>query len=119
MWTYKVATGAISRGNFIGMGYSGNGEGKNNPAMEGVPDVGPIPRGSWTIEGPPANTSEHGPFVLRLAAKDGTSTLGRDGFLIHGDAVAAPGTASKGCVIQGRTTREMIWNSGDYDLEVI
>lgn len=119
MWTYKVSLGAMCRGNLIGMGYSGSGVGKNNTAMEGVPFIGPIPRGNWTIEGAPFNTTKHGPYVLRLVPKPGTSTLGREGFLIHGDSISAPGTASEGCIVQGLANRKAIWASGDRDLEVI
>jgi hypothetical protein len=45
--------------------------------------------------------------------------FGRTGFLIHGDAVHAPGTASEGCVILSRTTREQIWESHDHVLQVV
>ena len=34
------------------LGYSGHGEGKNNPAMQKVPNVGPIPVGKYTIGQP-------------------------------------------------------------------
>jgi hypothetical protein len=33
---------------------------------------------------------------------------GRDNFLIHGDSIAAPGTASHGCIILNRLARERI-----------
>lgn len=120
MWTYAQKTGALQQnGELVATGYSGFDEGKNNPAMQAVHDVGPIPQGDWTIEGPPLNTAEHGPFVLTLTASDTTNTFGRCGFLMHGDSIAAPGTASKGCIIMARATREQVWNSGDTDLEVV
>jgi hypothetical protein len=87
--------------------------------MQALADVGPIPQGDWIIEGPPINTAKHGPFVLTLTPSPGTDTLKRSGFLIHGDAIQASGTASKGCIIMGRTVREQIWDSGDRDLEVV
>jgi len=101
------------------MGYSGFGPGKNNSAMESVPDVGPIPRGDWQIVGEPFDDPEHGPFCLRLEPTFGTSPLGRDGFLIHGDSIEHPGEASKGCIIQSRAIRQAIWSSGDKFVEVI
>jgi hypothetical protein len=120
MWTYGQKTGALLQGGkIVATGYSGFAEGKNNPAMQAVHDVGPIPQGAWTIEGPPINTAEHGPFVLTLTPSSGTNTLGRSGFLMHGDAIHAPGTASKGCIIMARDTREQVWNSGDTNLEVV
>ena len=119
MWTYAQKTGNLSQnGQLVATGYSGCDDGKNNPAMQAVPDVGPIPQGDWTISGPPINTAEHGPFVLTLTAA-GANTLGRSGFLMHGDSVNAPGTASKGCIIMPRTAREQVWNSGDTALEVV
>lgn len=120
MWTYAQKTGALRQdGELVATGYSGFDEGKNNPAMQAIHDVGPIPQGDWTIEGPPINTAEHGPFVLTLKPSSGTNTFGRSGFLMHGDSIHAPGTASKGCIIMARVAREQVWNSGDRDLEVV
>jgi Protein of unknown function (DUF2778) len=119
MWIYDATKGTLSRGNLIGLGYSGYGTGRNNSAMEGVPDLGPIPRGEWSIVGPPTNTTEHGPYVLRLEPKPGTSPIGRSGFLIHGDSRTNPGCASHGCIVVSRAVREMVWQSGDRDLGVI
>jgi hypothetical protein len=120
MWTYAQKTGNLLQdGKLVATGYSGGGEGKNDPSMQAVHDVGPIPQGNWTISGPPINTAEHGPFVLTLTANQGTNLFGRSGFLMHGDSVTAPGTASKGCIIMPRTAREQVWNSGDTDLEVV
>ena len=120
MWTYAQKTGNLLQdGKLVATGYSGGGEGKNDPSMQAVHDVGPIPQGNWTIGGPPINTAEHGPFVLTLTADAGTDVFGRSGFLMHGDSVNAPGTASKGCIIMPRTAREQVWNSGDTELEVV
>lgn len=100
------------------LGYSGHGEGKNNPALQETPNVGPIPYGLWRIVGPPFDTPTHGPFVMRLEPCEGTQTFGRDGFLIHGDSKIAAGTASHGCIVLPRATRERIWDSGDHLLTV-
>lgn len=101
-----------------GSGYSGFGAGKNNPAMQAVADTGPIPVGQWEI-GPPHDTPSHGPYVMALTPSAGTNTFGRSGFLIHGDSIAAPGTASHGCIILGRALREKIWQSGDHQIQVV
>jgi hypothetical protein len=45
--------------------------------------------------------------------------FGRSGFLIHGDSIIRPGTASRGCIILAREIREQIAASGDADLEVV
>jgi hypothetical protein len=120
MWTYVQQTGALLQDEQpVATGYSGFDNGKNNPAMQAVPNVGPIPQGEWTIVGPPVNTPDHGPYVLHLQPTPETNTFGRSGFLMHGDSIESPGCASRGCVIMPRTVREQVWNSGDTDLEVI
>jgi len=120
MWTYAQKTGALLQdGQPVATGYSGFDNGKNNPAMQAVHNLGPIPQGGWTIVGPPANTPDHGPFVLRLNPVPGTNTFGRSGFLMHGDSIESPGCASHGCVIMPRTVREQVWNSGDTEFEVV
>jgi len=120
MWTYAQETGDLLQdGNLVATGYSGFEDGKNNPAMQAVPNVGPIPQGDWTIEGPPIDKTKHGPCVLTLTPAAGTNTFGRSGFLMHGDAAKAPGTASQGCIIMPHTAREQVCNSGDSVLEVV
>ena len=119
-WTYSQRSGELQQdGGHVATGYSGAGAGKNNPALENVPNVGPIPRGEWTIAGPPADTPDHGPYVLRLNPAAGTETFGRSGFLMHGDSKEHPGCASHGCVILPRSVREQVWDSGDRELEVL
>ncbi|HTS35999.1 MAG TPA: tlde1 domain-containing protein [Candidatus Solibacter sp.] len=121
MWTYIQVNGQLldDDGTVVDTGYSGCDEGKNNPSMQAVHDMGPIPQGRWTIFGPPFNTPDHGPNVLRLEPVNGTNTFGRDGFLMHGDNKDFPGTASKGCIIMGPSTRPRVWASGDHDLNVV
>lgn len=120
MWIYAQKSGALWRdGKQVATGYSGCDEGKNDPAMQAVGGVGPIPQGNWTIIGPPFNTRNHGPYVPRLQPATDTHTFGRSGFLMHGDSIESPGCASKGCVILPRPAREQVWNSGDTDFEVV
>lgn len=117
-WRYSQASGWIAHdGENVAEGYSGAGDGKNNPAMQDVPNVGPLPRGSYTI-GEPSDTKTHGPYVLHLTPDPANEMFGRSGFLIHGDSVVHPGTASEGCIILPRKVREQVWDSGDRDLEV-
>ena len=119
-WTYAQKTGELLQGGeCVATGYSGAGAGKNNPGMESVPNVGPIPRGDWTIVGPPFDTANHGPYVMRLRPTADTPTFGRSGFLLHGDSMDSPGCASQGCVIMPRSVREQVWKSGDRDLKVV
>jgi Protein of unknown function (DUF2778) len=119
-WTYSQKSGQLDQdGNKVAIGYSGAANGKNNPELQNVHNLGPIPQGDWTITGPPADTKTHGPYVLRLTPEPETETFGRSGFLMHGDSKEHPGTASQGCIVVPRAVREQVWKSGDRDLKVV
>ena len=119
MWKYEQESGLLSHdGADVVVGYSGAGNGKNNPAMQGAQKIGPIPVGTYTI-GEPCDTDTHGPYVLRLTPDPENNMCGRAGFLIHGDSKDHPGTASQGCIIVPRSVREQVWDSGDNRLEVV
>lgn len=87
-------------------GYSGFGPGKNNPRMEGVRNIGPIPRGLYAV-GQSYDSARTGPLSIPLSPVKHDS-LGRTDFLIHGDSIKNPGTASTGCIILPRDIREWI-----------
>lgn len=117
-WRYVQSVGQLSHdGQIEGRGYSGAGDGKNNPSMQDVPNVGPIPVGLYTIE-EPIDTKTHGPYVMHLMPDAENDMFGRSAFMMHGDSVVNPGTASEGCIIMPRTVREKVWQSGDTTLEV-
>jgi hypothetical protein len=125
MWTYVQKTGELLHdGLHFAEGYSGyddpdsGQQGKNNPELENVEDVGPIPVGKYFI-GSPHDTLTHGPFVLPLTPDPANEMFGRSAFLIHGDSVVDPGTASRGCIIMGRAVRKQVAVSGDKLLQVI
>lgn len=92
-------------------GYSGHGKGVNNPDMQDVPDVGPIPSGTYAI-GQTEDSIKLGPHVHAVTPLPGTRTYGRSGFYIHGDSMEHPGMASHGCVIVPRWVRNEM-NIGD------
>jgi hypothetical protein len=120
VWTYKQSTGELfaADGTRVGIGYAGHGEGVNDPAMESIANIGPIPRGRWHIG--VAYSHEHlGPFTMNLTPDPETETYGRTEFRIHGDAITAPGTASHGCIVQDHAVRTLVSQSGDRELEVI
>jgi type VI secretion system (T6SS) effector TldE1-like protein len=127
MWTYEQKTGHLDHNGLRHTtGYSGHAEGKNNPALQDHPSLGPIPRGAYTLQvivglasGSPCDYEGKKAPVFRILPKPGTNTFGRSGFLIHGDSVSAPGTASLGCVIENHGEREAILESGDTDFEVV
>lgn len=120
MWTYEQRTGRLvdAAGKTLATGYAGAGAGKNNPDMQHVKNTGPLPRGRYTI-GPPEEGTGHGPYVLRLTPFPSNSMWGRGRFLIHGDSVSAPGTASLGCICAPPLARHAVWESGDHVLEVV
>jgi hypothetical protein len=123
-WVYAQSTGqlthvdATGRTTAVASGYSGNGLGLNNPAYEQVPNVGPLPRGEWNIQAP-FNSLNVGPYALPLTPRPGTNAFGRDLFRIHGDNARGNRTASDGCLVFDRSTREQIWLSGDRLLRVV
>ena len=127
-WIYHQGTGQIqhqdANGNTIdvGTGYSGQGNGLNNPDMQNAQNVGPIPQGTYDIQQQQNNTTGAGhdlPASMRLTPQDGTDTFGRDGFIIHGDNSNGDQSASEGCIILNRNTRNQIGNSGDTTLRVV
>lgn len=117
-WYYVQATGELIApdGEIFGGGYSGRGVGRNNPAMQHVPNMGPIPCGDYFIAAP-VDTPEHGPFVLRLAPASANQMFGRDGFLMHGDNVEHD--ASEGCIIEPRPVRKLVATLRSAGLRVV
>jgi hypothetical protein len=117
-WTYSQSSGSLHHdGQLIAVGYSGHDVGKNNPALQSTPNVGPIPQGRYSI-GEPHDSPKVGPFALPVEAMPGTNTFGRSAFLIHGDSIVHPGTASEGCIILLRDVRNRIAASDDRVLVV-
>jgi len=112
-------------GVIVGIGYSGGNcgndpEGMNNPEMQELACVGPLPCGVYTL-GTPYDHLKCGPYFIPLTPDPANEMFGRGGFGVHGDLVSAPGQhkASDGCVILALDVRIAIWNSGDRDLTVI
>jgi hypothetical protein len=119
-WEYDQSSGQLRHnGVLISTGYSGAGmtpaTGRNNSAMQGVANAGPIPQGQYNI-GAMVNSQQTGPNVLPLAPV-GHNALGRTAFQIHGNN--ATNNASSGCVIMGPAIRQQIANSGDTILNVV
>jgi Protein of unknown function (DUF2778) len=125
MWEFSNKTGILrhlpseNSGILIAVGYSGAGKGKNNPAMQSVHNVGPIPCGTYHIALTPFDSSKHGPLCLRLEPAATNEMFGRSEFLIHGDSREHPGCASEGCVIMPHYARQRILDSADPVLRVV
>lgn len=118
-WKWDQSKGELTyNGSFVTNGYSGAGKGKNNPSMQQAKGIGPIPQGSWKLAHV-YNSQKVGPFAIRLEPLKVTNTFNRSDFLIHGDSISNPGTASQGCIILPRKFREKMWNSEDHTLIVV
>jgi hypothetical protein len=120
MWLYRQSTGQLfaDNGTLAGTGYAGYGNGKNNGLMQKIPNVGPLPRGFYSIGAPMDNPTGTGPFSLPLSPFSGNLMFGRSGFFMHGDSLVDPGNASDGCIVMPLETRQTVWNSIDHTLEV-
>ena len=119
---FQQSTGELRRnGVLLAMGYSGNGAGMNNPAMQDRANEGPIPQGVYTIE-PAYNDDVVGPVAMNLEPAPGNKMFGRGGFMIHGDDVIEEHRASDGCIILDRYARDEIGKDalrGENQLMVI
>ena len=121
MYSYSQSTGGLTdaSGSLVTVGYSGHGDGLNNPAMQNVPDVGPLPQGLYSL-GAPVDHPKLVTFAIPLIPHSGDELFGRRGFYMHGDEVGHVGEhlASHGCIVADRGARESIWASGDHALKV-
>lgn len=116
--SYEQKTGNIKiRNTLVGVGYSGNGDGLDDPDMEAMSNIGPIPRGEWRIDHWDDHHGEKGPEVAVLSPV-GHNAHGRSAFLIHGDNAAGNHSASHGCIIANRTIRDALRASGEVQVIV-
>lgn len=120
MYTYQQSTGKLTNpdGIVIGTGYSGKSLGLNKPTADHVPQLGPIPRGIYTI-GKAEDSPQLGPLSLPLRPFISNNMHGREGFFIHGDNQAMDYTASEGCIVLAHNLRQMIADDSEKLLEVI
>jgi hypothetical protein len=119
---YQQSTGILTHdGEELASGYSGNGAGVNNAAMQEVHAIGPIPQGVYTIE-PPHADAQVGPVAMRLTPAPENVMFNRGDFLIHGDTAAMDHTASHGCIIMPHAVRVAVGTAavaGDNQLTVV
>jgi len=91
---------------FFARGYSGAKSHLNDVWAESLKGLGPIPQGGWYIR----SAMHHprlGPCAIPLAPA-GHDAHGRTEFFIHGDNRFGDFTASEGCIVASRATRETI-----------
>lgn len=118
-WVYVQSTGELRRpdGTMCGIGYAGRGEGRNNPAMQDVKNVGPLPCGLYRIGNPVLRHPMLGPVAMPLTPAYESQMFGRSHFWIHGDN--AQHDASEGCIILDRNCRVAIGHTPGQWLKVI
>lgn len=124
VWIQDEGVMLDDAGNEVAEGWAGHGAGRNNPAMQPVHEVGPLPQGLYDV-GPWGDASSvlgypaHlGPFIARLTQVEG-ETFGRDGFYIHGPGGADPTQSSKGCVEIMRVQRLQVMAMRPDQLRVV
>ncbi len=121
MWTYYQKSGEMFHDDdAFAVGYAGRYTGKNNPAMQNVPNTGPLPVGIYRI-GDAYTHATKGPLTMNLAPDAANEMFGRDAFRIHGDSGEHPGMASEGCIVLNHGYRQGIADAvhgGDRMLEV-
>lgn len=90
----------------IAIGWSGNGNGKNNPAAQDQHNVGPLPQGTYSVGAWQASHPRLGPWVAPLTQTSG-DTFGRSAFWIHGPSQNPDkfGQESEGCIVIPRSMR--------------
>ncbi len=105
-WVYVSSTGALTdaNGNRATVGYSGRGEGLNNPAMQNVHDIGPLPVGFYRCAAPVDHT-RLGLDAIPLVPFPSNEMFTRGGFYAHGDNAMRNRTASEGCIVLDAATR--------------
>jgi hypothetical protein len=119
MFSFRQSTGELfaANGFLVGRGWAGQGAGKNNPVMENVPGIGPLPRGGYTIE-EPHDDARTGPYTMNLVPDAINEMFGRSEFRIHGAALEHPELSSEGCIVLPHDVRQIVWDSGDHRLQV-
>jgi hypothetical protein len=122
-YTFEITTGTLFDENmaFVAKGYSGgncgkNPEGVNNPADEGLKDIGPAPEGLYT-HGMLIAHSHLGPNAIQLIPDPSNDMKGRSDLYMHGDTTPA-GNASEGCIIMPLSAR-MQWLNSNLPLRVV
>lgn len=119
MFTYDIRTGNLSHGgDTLGFGFSGHPPHTNDPASTNLPNIGPIPQGTYLI-GPSYHHPVLGPVTMNLSPDESNQMFGRSAFRIHGASALHPEDSSEGCIILPRGIRELISSLSDRVLEVV
>jgi hypothetical protein len=120
VWIYEQASGRLldPSGVCVGVGYAGRGIGKNNPAMQQMQMIGPLPQGDYLISAA-YHHPKLGPVTMDLTPDASNHMFGRSLFRIHPDAIDHPGSASEGCICAPHSVRNLLAASEDRHLRVV
>lgn len=112
--SFSQSSGLIQdeAGNHLALGWSGRGDGKNNPRMQDIRCEGPLPQGLYRV-GPWHDHPRLGPMVAELHQIEG-ETFGRSEFFIHGPSSKPDhyGQESMGCIVVPRPGRTKVKDLG-------
>ena len=86
--------------------FAGNHEGLNNPAMQNVGFIGPLPQGVYSV----GDWGEHGALGPNSAPLTQVSgdTYGRNNFFCHGPGGHDPSQCSEGCIVVEAEYRQKV-----------
>lgn len=118
MMTYHQRSGHFYiNDDYLTTGWAGQQYGENNPEMQNVHNIGPLPQGFYTVG--PAYIHPHlGPFCFDLTPDPSNEMFGRSLFRIHGASALHSELSSQGCIVLPRNARQNIAASGETRLEV-
>jgi hypothetical protein len=123
-WKFVIKTGEMfdPSGKKVWTGYAGgncghNPEGRNNPLMVSVHNIGPLPPGLYTL-GEVVLQSHLGPYAIPLIPDPQNVMFGRKDFYCHGDTTPS-GNASEGCIIMPRFVREVMYEGHVRTIQVV
>lgn len=107
--TFQQSTGLITdeAGEVVAHAWAGHGDGLNNPAMQEIHEVGPLPQGVYEVRPWEDNHPPLGPMVAHLVQIEG-ETFGRDAFYIHGPSSTHYMQESKGCIVVPHVMRQKV-----------
>lgn len=105
MFTYSQTTGVLTHNGYaVSKGYAGRGEGLNNPAMQNVPKIGPLPQGKYTIM-KAGTDAKVGKVAMRLIPDPANEMYDRADFFIHAPHANDQKDSSEGCMVFDHDTR--------------
>lgn len=121
-WQYSQSSGQLTApdGSPFAIGFAGRDAGMNNPAMQFVSNIGPLPQGEYEMGPWFDKHPQLGLCVIELTPSATNVMEGRSGFFIHGANPADVPESSHGCIVIGNcATRKQIWDSIDHALLVV